>query len=100
MTSTFLPRWVHPHSATTRAVLSLFLPAAMHAAAIPEVQFNRDIRPIFADKCFACHGFDAKKRKGDLRLDTWEGATRESDEGLRAIVPGDLEKSEAWQCKS
>ncbi|MGB8169338.1 MAG: DUF1553 domain-containing protein [Chthoniobacteraceae bacterium] len=79
------------------ALLALLLPSVTQAAAVPEVRFNRDVRPIFADKCFACHGFDAKKRKGDLRLDTWEGATRESDEGLRAIVPGDLEKSEVWQ---
>ena len=59
------------------------------------VEFNRDVRPILSDKCFACHGFDPKKRKADLRLDTAEGATAER-EGVRAVVPGDLNSSELW----
>ena len=57
--------------------------------------FNRDIRPILSDKCFACHGFDEKERKADLRLDTREGAFADLG-GYAALVPGDLEKSEAW----
>ena len=57
--------------------------------------FNRDVRPILSDKCFACHGFDEKERKADLRLDTKEGAFADLG-GYAALVPGDLKNSEVW----
>ena len=58
--------------------------------------FSRDIRPILADNCFSCHGPDLKQRKAELRLDTPEGAYGKTESGVVAIVPGDLDKSEAW----
>src|SRR5436190_10793025 len=73
-----------------------------HAAAGSEsskdgaVTFNRDIRPIFSDTCFACHGFDANKRKADLRLDTSEGAVA-VHKGRQAVKGGDLKGSEMWR---
>jgi hypothetical protein len=57
------------------------------------IEFNKDIRPIFSDHCFSCHGPDKRARKADLRLDTYEGATRDLG-GYSAIIPGDPDKSE------
>ncbi|MGE3405772.1 MAG: DUF1553 domain-containing protein [Pirellulales bacterium] len=53
------------------------------------VRFNRDVRPILSDKCFHCHGPDAKKREADLRLDVRQAAV---DTG--AIAPRQPEESE------
>ena len=62
--------------------------------AIPQnVDFNYDVRPILVQKCYLCHGPDPSSRKGDLRLDTYEGATALTKEGLRAIDPKHTEKS-------
>jgi mono/diheme cytochrome c family protein len=44
------------------------------AADGPPVNFNRDIRPILANNCFACHGPDEKQRETKFHFDTEEGA--------------------------
>jgi len=59
-----------------------------------KIEFNRDVRPILSDTCFKCHGFDPKHREGGRRFDTREGALAEND-GVRAIMPGQLKESEA-----
>ncbi len=62
-------------------------------AAAPPVDFNRDVRPILSDHCYACHGPDENKRKGGLRLDRQEDAFRELKSGQRALVAGDTNRS-------
>jgi len=61
------------------------------------VEFNRDIRPLLSENCFKCHGPDSRSRKGNVRLDTRDGAFAEFDKGKIAVVPGNLDKSELWK---
>src|SRR4051794_24044562 len=60
------------------------------------IDFNREVRPILSNHCFACHGPDAKKRKGvsrPFRLDTEQGAFADLG-GYAAVVPGKPDESE------
>lgn len=59
------------------------------------VDYTFDIKPILSDRCFACHGPDVNKMKGELRLDVKEIAySKKSEQGFKAIVPGKPWKSE------
>jgi hypothetical protein len=58
------------------------------------LQFNRDVLPILADRCFACHGPGVKQPGGGLRLDRRDLATAKSAGRAAAIVPGKPEASE------
>lgn len=73
-------------------VVGLILPNL--AAADADVQFNRDVKPILSENCFACHGPDQKKVKAGLRLDVEKSAKGEAKSGAVAVVPGDVKKSE------
>ncbi|MEY3584593.1 MAG: hypothetical protein RJA48_1676, partial [Verrucomicrobiota bacterium] len=76
-----------------RSSILVLLAAASTLLAEERVEFNRDIRPIFSDTCFACHGPDEAKTKGKLRLDSLEAARRGGKSGDPAIVPGHPERS-------
>lgn len=77
---------------TGRIILAGFLVAAClagFARAGDTIRFDRDVRPILAEKCFACHGADEADLKGDLRLDDFQAALEAG-----AIVPGEPDQSE------
>jgi len=58
------------------------------------VSFDRDVRSILAENCFACHGPDPAARKAGFRLDVRDSATRPAKDGLVPVVPGDPGNSE------
>jgi len=69
-------------------VLHVLVVHSSAGAAEKKLGYNRDVRPILAENCFACHGADSAARKADLRLDRRDDAIKSE-----AIVPGDVEKS-------
>ena len=81
---------------TYRALILAICWVSAYPAAAQTVDFNRDIRPILADKCFPCHGPDAGARKADLRLDLKAGLFGSAD-SVRPFVPRQTDKSEALQ---
>jgi hypothetical protein len=63
------------------------------------ISYNRDIRPLLSDRCFACHGPDDAKREGNLRLDVSSGELGpfHTRDGYQVIKPGDADVSELWK---
>ena len=102
-----LKRW--PHIIRLLICLPTVIGAACQPSIPPEIQssydslpqkidFNFHIRPLLADRCFACHGPDDNTREAELRLDLEESAFEalKESEGY-PIVSGSLRKSIAWQ---
>lgn len=74
----------------TAAVAGLASSGAVPLAPLAQaVDFDRDIRPILAGKCYTCHGPDPATRKAGLRLDQKESV-------LTVMTPGTAETSELF----
>jgi hypothetical protein len=85
-------RWL-PRVFRLASTWAVLLSGSLPAAETVEVDFNRDIRPILSDKCYACHGPDSQKREADLRFDR-EGDALLDRGGYAAVVPEQPSKSE------
>lgn len=60
-----------------------------------KLDYNIHVKKILSDKCFSCHGPDAKKQKAELRLDLADVAyNKVTESGLKAIRPSAIAKSE------
>jgi hypothetical protein len=78
-------------TATVAIVLAHLALATNTASAADSagLEYNRDVRPILAENCFACHGPDSAARKADMRLDRRDDAIEAG-----AISPGNTDESE------
>jgi hypothetical protein len=73
------------------AAFAVFALPLASAAAEEAIQFNKHIRPIFAEHCAACHG--GVKQAGGLSFVYAENVFNGGDSGQPAAVPGDVESS-------
>ena len=77
-------------------IAMLVLPLAARAAD-DRVIFNRDVRPIMGEYCFACHGPDPAARKEGIRFDREEGFFGQREDGGPTVVKGHPEKSPLFE---
>ena len=73
---------------------SLLLSAGARVAPAEKIDFAKQIRPIFADTCYKCHG--SEKQKGELRMDSAEAMLKGGKEG-KDLTPGDPAKSDLYR---
>src|SRR5262245_41832439 len=91
-----LPAYTSPHRTRMSRLSSLLLVCLLsaQAGAADRVDYLREVKPIFVQKCFACHG--VLKQQSGLRLDTAAMMKSGGDSGP-AIVPGKSGESLLFQ---
>ena len=83
----------HKIQTMPRSALAALIIVLPTVSAAQTVTFNRDVRPILADKCFICHGPDAATKKVPFRLDREEFAKADLGAGRHAVVEGNTAAS-------
>jgi hypothetical protein len=86
---------------TTRVLVSclglIAFPAALHSQSSSGTElFEKEIRPVFAEKCYGCHSSKLKSPMGGLALDAKEGLKRGGDDGP-VVAAGDPASSRLIQ---
>ncbi len=76
---------------------TLLTASGLHAAhANAERDFTLKVLPLLKSKCFACHGDDPKKVKGDLNMLTREGLLKGGEVSDKVLVPGKADESDLY----
>ena len=90
-----LMKWIHRCSHQLRTLVSAWLMIvcsfAWNQPLLSQDEnefFEKRIRPVLVEHCYACHSGDAKQLQGDLRLDLKAGWQRGGESGEPAIVAG------------
>ena len=86
-----------------KSKLAIGILAAMLAIpSLSAVDFKKDVEPIIKEYCVKCHIpriYKGRKKKpaGGLRLDTAENMLKANEDGDKAIIPGNADKSSFYK---